>query len=93
MMWAANNSENVDRVNLVMLSFSLHSIPTKVFFWVKIGRWRAEIGDASRVSQLLHGAILTKSTVWATKWRILKLEKNALVIYSTIALTTVLFYG
>jgi hypothetical protein len=39
----------------------------------------------------LHGAILTKSTVWATKWRILKLEKNALVIYSTVALTTVLF--
>jgi hypothetical protein len=64
MIGAANNSENVDRVNLVTLSFSLHSIPASVFFWVKI-----EIGDARVVSQLLHGAILNKSTVWATKWQ------------------------
>jgi hypothetical protein len=59
-------------------------------FWVKIACWKAEIGDV-RVSQLSHGAILTKSTVWATKWWILKLEKNTVVVYSTIALTTVLF--
>jgi hypothetical protein len=74
MIRAANNSENVDILNLVTVTFSLHSIPTSAFFWVKIAGWRAEIGDA-RVSQLLHGAILTKSTVWATRWQILKLKK------------------
>jgi hypothetical protein len=54
MIGAANNSENVDRINLVTLSFSLHSIPASVVSWVKIARYRAEIGDA-RVSQLSRG--------------------------------------
>jgi hypothetical protein len=90
MIRAANNSENVDIVNLVTFMFSLHSIPTSLFFWAKMAQWKAAIGDA-RASQLSQGPILTKWTVWATKWRILKLQKNTLVIYSTIALTTVLF--
>jgi hypothetical protein len=39
MIGASNNSENVDRVNLVMLSFSLHYIPapSPVEGW---NRWR-----------------------------------------------------
>jgi hypothetical protein len=46
MIGANQNSENVDRLNLVLLSFSLHCIPTTltVFF----------LGKNSPVSQLLH---------------------------------------
>jgi hypothetical protein len=82
MIGANQNPENADRLNLVILSFSFNCIPTTVIF----------LGQKQRQGQpaLAYGAILTQSTIWATKWQIWKLEINMLIIYSTIFLATVL---
>jgi hypothetical protein len=90
MIGAAQNSENVDRLNIVTQSFSLRCILATTIFLgqngLVVGRnWRCQ-------GRLAHAwAILTKSTIRATKWWILLLEKNLLVFYSTIVLAAVLF--
>jgi hypothetical protein len=54
MIGANQNSENVDRLNLVILSFSLYyCIPTTAIFLGQNSPVGAKLSDA-KVSQLLH---------------------------------------
>jgi hypothetical protein len=87
---AAQNSENVDRLNIVAQSFSLCLIPATIIF---LGQNGPVVGRNWRYQRrLAHAwAIFNKLTIQATKWWNLEPEKNGLIIYSTIVLTTVLF--
>jgi hypothetical protein len=90
MIWATQNSENLDRLNVVTQSFSSCCSPGIIIFLVQNGPL---VGQNRRCQgQLAHAwAILTKLTIRATKCWILKPEENKLIVYSPIALTTVLF--
>jgi hypothetical protein len=60
MLGATQNPENVERINLVTLSFSLHCIPT---FLICLGKNSLVVGQNWQCQQgrpTPHGAILTK---------------------------------
>ena len=90
MIRAAQNPENVDRLNLVTQSFSLYFIPATIIF---LGQNHPVVGQNRRCQgRLAHAwAILIKWTIRATKCWIWKPEKNTLIVYSTTVLTMVLF--